>query len=104
MKPSLADLIRLMPVVLFASCAAPKAVQVEETITPAVIEEPTPAAIEVKTAEPDDGLRLPDYVTMPGEANLKRGPVVRPPTDVPAPVISRPPLEPPSRRENTPEP
>lgn len=82
---------------LVGACAPPRAVLVEEVVSPVQVSETPPAAVQVQTVEPNDGLRLPDYADMPGETELKRGPSERPPTEVPAPVISRPPLEPPSR-------
>lgn len=97
MKPT-CHLLHMLPATcLLWACSAPKAILVEEISTPAPLAAAPPAAAPVRASEPDDQLRLPDYTMMPGDSDLKRGPVARPPTDVPPPVIARPPLEPPAR-------
>jgi hypothetical protein len=79
-----------------AAAAAPVA-----TIVPEAVPEPS------KPAMPDDGLRLPDMLSMPQDNELKAS-ASAPPANAsePAPVIARPPTDPPARpkaEEPTPE-
>lgn len=71
------------------------------TIVPEAAPEPS------KPAMPDDGLRLPDMLTMPQDNELKASASAPPanPSE-PAPVVARPPTDPPARpkaEEPTPE-
>jgi len=71
------------------------------TIVPEAVPEPS------KPAMPDDGLRLPDMLSMPQDNELKAS-ASAPPANAsePAPVIARPPTDPPARpkaEEPTPE-
>ncbi len=97
LKSMMATLARLAPALALFSCAAPKAI---------VVDEPAPASkteAVVKAPEPDvpapsapaDGIRLPDMMTMPGDdefraTNLNQASA---PPDTGA-VIARPPTEP----------
>ena len=62
------------------------------TIVPEAAPEPS------KPAMPDDGLRLPDMLTMPQDNELKASASAPPanPSE-PAPVVARPPTDPPVR-------
>lgn len=62
------------------------------TIVPEAAPEPS------KPAMPDDGLRLPDMLTMPQDNELKASTSAPPanPSE-PAPVVARPPTDPPAR-------
>lgn len=82
------------------SCVAPKAVVVESPLAP----KPAQAAISEPSAKPkrpalqNDGLRLPDMETMPGEDEFRAAKT--PPAGDNAgsgAVISRPPTEPPAK-------
>lgn len=86
----------LLPAALFVSCAAPKAIVVEEP-NQRKVEEPVAEVPEIEEPGlPDDGLRLPDMLTMPGDAEFRS---TRPAPDEPGSgaVIARPPTDPPSR-------
>ncbi len=79
------------------SCAAPKAIVVEETRDKPKVEkkDESIAATEAPTPDtPDDGIRLPDMLGMPGEGEFRSN---RPATDGASgsgAVIARPPVEP----------
>jgi len=102
LKTPIMNLARLAPALALFSCAAPKANIVEETPAPKkevaakpdVPEPPVPSA-------PDDGLRLPDMMTMPSDNEFR----ATNPSQASAPpasgaVIARPPTEPPSRKKD----
>ena len=97
-KMKFATLARVAPALALFSCAAPKALVVErapapkmETAPPTVPEPPAPSA-------PDDGIRLPDMLAMPGEGEFRATTPVPPRAgSEPNAVISRPPTDPPSR-------
>lgn len=88
---------------LMVSCA-PKAVVIQETpIAPkqevAKIPEPlTPAIDQNATVAPDDGLRIPNMLELPGEGEFRStsAPGTKAETGSGA-VISRPPTDPPVR-------
>jgi len=93
---------RIAPVLAMLSCAAPKAIVVEETREKPKVEkkEESIATAEAATAEaatadtPDDGIRMPDMLGMPGEGEFRSN---RPATGGAAgsgAVIARPPVEP----------
>ena len=67
---------------------------------------PEPAAEPTKPVMPDDGLRLPDMLTMPQDTELKAtssAPAIK--SSEPAPVIARPPMdEPPKPKAQEPTP
>lgn len=74
-----------------ASCAAPKAVVVEETpvkpVSKAVADTPSPTV----TGGHDDGLREPDMLALPSDEQLRRSSA--PSGDGASPVTLRPPKE-----------
>ncbi len=93
------------------ACAAPKAVVVED---PAALPKLELAAVESDVAAtpaapalPDDGLRMPDMLAMPGDIEFRATSPMLPAVggDTSA-VIARPPTDPPSRpkppKENEP--
>ena len=59
---------------------------------------PEPAPEPSKPTMPDDGLRLPDMLTMPQDNEIKASASAPPanPSE-PAPVVARPPTDPPAR-------
>lgn len=90
----------LMPVLILGACA-PKAVVVEEV---PVTANPEPEAPSAEVADPenpnqpvlaDDGIRLPDMLTLPSDNELRsaRAPATHPAAGSGA-VIARPPTEP----------
>ena len=102
LKTPIMNLARLAPALALFSCAAPKANVVEETPAPKkeVVAKPDVPEPPVPSA-PDDGLRLPDMMTMPSDNELR----ATNPSQAPAPsgvgaVIARPPTEPPSRQKD----
>lgn len=96
-NPTFAILVRLAPVLALCSCAAPKAIVVEE-VKPAKPKQETAAAPEIPEPtpqpSPDDGLRLPDMMAMPGDEEFR---TTKPDQPEPGAVIARPPTEPPPR-------
>lgn len=82
-----------------------KPVEVESAPVATIVPEPT--AEPAKPAMPEDGLRLPDMLTMPQDSELKastKAPVEK--SSVPAPVVARPPADAvvkPKAEEPTPE-
>lgn len=100
LKPTITTLACLMPVMALVSCAVPKAVVVESPLAPKPVQATAsePAAKPKRPALPDDGLRLPDMVTMPGDDEFRTA--KKPPAGGDAEsgaVISRPPTEPPAK-------
>lgn len=98
-KPTFATFARLAPVLALFSCAAPKDPVIEPAAAPETKAAPKKvAASQPALPPPDDGLRLPDMVTMPDEGEFR---ATNP--DLPGklpnsgPAISRPPTDPPSR-------
>lgn len=82
---------------LLASCAAPKAVVVEEPKKPEVAEEPVAEEPPVpEPGLPDDGFRMPDLLTMPNDAEF-RSTIPQPESNGSGAVIARPPTDPPPR-------
>lgn len=94
LKMILRFLIRLAPVMALMSCAAPKAEIVEEAPVPKTerVKEVATAPETPPSALPDDGIRLPDMLSLPGESELRS---TRPPTTGggSGAVIARPPVE-----------
>lgn len=97
-KNMLALLARLAPSMVLLSCAAPKALVVEDApvskkesapLTAAVAPEPSAHSL------PDDGIRLPDMLGLPGENEFRS---TRAATRSPGSgaVIARPPTSPPA--------
>lgn len=71
-----------------ASCAAPKAIVVEEAPKKRV-EKVAPVPEPAAPALADDGFRYPDYLTLPNSSQLR--PSAKPSGEGAAPVIVRPP-------------
>jgi hypothetical protein len=97
-KTKFAILARLVPAFALLACGPPKAIVVEEpTDGPATqaSKHPGPAGLN-EPALPDDGIRLPDMLTMPGDGEFRAG-LPNAPKDGAGAVISRPPTDPPSR-------
>jgi hypothetical protein len=97
-KTSINTLARLAPALALFSCAPPKAVVIKEAPVPATRrssgEKPALAASPAKPAPPDDGLRLPDMVTMPNDSELRATHPVKSATSTDTgAVIARPPVE-----------
>lgn len=84
-----------------ASCAPPKALVVEAAkptgapAAPVELAANDPAPLEAPL--PDDGIRLPDMLTMPGEGELRSNPPPPRKTGEPGAVVARPPTDPPPR-------
>lgn len=99
-KTKFAISVRLLPGLALLACAPPKAIVVEApTGVPTAETSGNPGLAGMnEPALPDDGIRLPDMLTMPGDGEFHAG---RPnaPKDGSAAgaVISRPPTDPPSR-------
>lgn len=94
-KNKLILLTRLSPALALLSCAAPKAVVVEEAPVLKKESAQQTAAAEPEPAErglPDDGIRLPDMLGLPGESEFRS---TRPATTSSGSgaVIARPPVE-----------
>jgi hypothetical protein len=96
MKRPLPLLARLAPALALWSCAAPKAVVVEDAPV-AKKQEVKEAAAAPETPSnntPDDGIRLPDMLTLPGDNELRStGPAST--GGGSGAVIARPPASPP---------
>lgn len=92
-----ATLARLAPALTLLSCAAPKAIIVNEAPAPTRRQTAANSANSEPNlpALPDDGIRLPDMLGMPGDGEF-RATKPKGGTDAGA-VISRPPTDPPSR-------
>jgi hypothetical protein len=87
----------LAPALALLSCAAPKAIVVEETReTPeAEKKEESIATTEASTPDtPDDGIRLPDMLGMPGEGEFRSNRPATGGASGSGAVIARPPVEP----------
>ena len=99
MKPDLAWLVRIAPLLVVCSCATPEAVVVEETPAANAPKEEKPA--EPSTPEesalagpPDDGIRLPDMLGLPSESEFHgTRPSAANPASGSGAVIARPPSE-----------
>lgn len=99
MKPSLIAWIPLS--MALCSCAAPKATVVEEAAAPVKTQPPAEEITEAPMPSPeDDGIRLPDMLTLPDDGEFRGGvpshPVAGAATGAGA-VIARPPTDPPPR-------
>jgi hypothetical protein len=81
------------------SCAAPKATVVEESAAPVKSEpEVMATAAAPMPASEDDGIRLPDMLTLPDDGEFRAGVPSQPVAGGSAgAVIARPPTDPPSR-------
>ena len=101
-KTQFANLARITPAFALFSCAAPKAIVVEPP--PAAVKQEAAAEVPKVPAPPladlppDDGLRLPSMLDLPGEGEFR---ATSPSATLPAPgtgaVIARPPTDPPPR-------
>jgi hypothetical protein len=88
LKP--ATLARIAPALALMSCAAPKAIVVEEapkTKTGEITAAPEPLVPN----KPDDGIRLPDMLGLPDEGELRSAASVPNKTPESGAVIARPP-------------
>lgn len=94
-------LLRMFPALTIISCAAPKAIVVQEGASEPIPKSP-PTLAQDENAQPDlpdlqnDGLRLPDLLELPGDEQFRTD-VPGKPTPGGGAVISRPPTDPPSR-------
>ena len=98
-KSQFAILARLAPALALCACAIPKAIVVELPKSPKTDPATAPALADANLpAQPDDGIRLPDMLAMPGDSEFRATApnVAKSSTDASA-VISRPPTDPPSR-------
>jgi hypothetical protein len=100
LKTKLATLVWLAPALALLSCAAPKALVVEQAPRP----KKQQAAVDSAGSEPafpspaDDGIRLPDMLAMPGASEFHATSPKAPKVGSEAgTVISRPPTDPPPR-------
>ena len=96
MKPKPATLALIAPAFVVLSCAAPKAIVVEETgANPKVEKKEETAAAEEPTipAMDNDGIRLPDMLGMPGEGEFRSNRPTTSGTSGSGAVIARPPTE-----------
>ena len=93
----LAILARLSAVLALWSCAAPKAIVVKEAPTRSTRRAASDSGISEANLPPlpDDGIRLPDMLAMPGDGEF-RATTPKGRTNAGA-VIARPPTDPPSR-------
>ena len=95
-KMKFASLARIAPVLAVLSCAPHKAVVV--AATPATQKKQASADPPLSLPDlPDDGIRLPDMLAMPGDTEFR---ATRPNTSKVGPdgaVVARPPTDPPSR-------
>jgi hypothetical protein len=86
----------LAPAMALLSCAAPKAIVVEETRDKPIVEkkEESVAAAEASTPDtPDDGIRLPDMLGMPGEGEFRSNRPATGGASGAGAVIARPPAK-----------
>jgi hypothetical protein len=90
------SLARIAPALALLSCAAPKATVVAPAPAPKKSQAPAEPGFS-EPALPDDGIRLPDMLAMPGDGEFR---ATRPNPSKVGPegaVIARPPTDPPSR-------
>jgi hypothetical protein len=95
-KKSLIPLTRLAPALALLSCAAPKAVVVEEAPVSKKESAQQTAAAETEPAErglADDGIRLPDMLGLPGESEFRSSRPATTSGSGSGAVIARPPVE-----------
>ncbi len=88
----------LLAIALAFTACAPEAVVVEEQPEPVKKTDPKPVEEQPlpDIGEPDDGLRIPEMLTLPGNADFRAtSPNVA--SSGTGAVISRPPTDPPSR-------
>jgi hypothetical protein len=91
----LATLARCAPALALLSCAAPKASVVAEAPVKETKTEETASVPEPATpGEPDDGIRLPDMLGLPGEGDLRSAASLPGKTPDSGAVIARPPSGP----------
>lgn len=99
-KTKLATLARLAPSLALLSCAVPKASVVAEPAAPKTEkkEETTVASESAAPGQPDDGIRLPDMLGLPGEGELRSSsPATTGTASESGAVIARPPANPPPK-------
>jgi hypothetical protein len=98
MKPTFAGWLRCLPILGLVSCAAPQPEAVAEAEPPKPVEVQTTAVVEPAVTPPDDGIRLPDMLGLPGDSEFRTS--ASPPTPLSpggGAVVARPPTDPPSR-------
>jgi hypothetical protein len=105
-KSTLPTLARFAPLLALFSCAVPKAILVQEA--PAQKKEEVaeiPAVPEpLEPSGPDDGIRLPDMLTLPGDGDFRATNPVTPKTTPEAGTVTvRPPTDPPPRPKPKPK-
>jgi hypothetical protein len=96
-KPKPAHLTLVAPAVALLSCAAPKAIVVEDAAAKPKVEKKQESAAAEDPARPamdDDGIRLPDMLGMPGEGEFRSNRPTTGGTSGSGAVIARPPVEP----------
>lgn len=91
------------------SCAPPKAIVIEEAPVKNKVVEPKVEPVAVPelpvTGLPDDGIRMPEMLNMPGEGEFRGiNPALPKAPGEAGAVISRPPTDPPSRVKPQPQP
>jgi hypothetical protein len=93
-NPALLALIA--PALALLSCAAPKAIVVEETGAKPKVGKKEETAVAAEPATPamdNDGLRLPDMLGMPGEGEFRSSRPAAGGSSGSGAVIARPPVE-----------
>jgi hypothetical protein len=92
--------------VSLVACATPKATPVATPPLVVKTEEKKelmgPPLNTVFPTIPDDGIRMPDMLTMPSDNDFR--PTFRDPSTGVGPIISRPPMDPPERVKPQPQP
>lgn len=95
MNPKLAALVSCAPALALLSCVAPKANVVAEAPVQETKPAETAAGPEPATSnEPDDGIRLPDMLSLPNDGELRSAATLPGKTSEAGAVIARPPSEP----------
>ena len=99
LTPKLRSFALLGVALALASCAAPKATVVEQAAAPKLEDKvPEPLVQGAVTDLPDDGIRMPDMLGMPGDGDFRStNPLGQKTSSGAGAVISRPPTDPPSR-------
>lgn len=99
-KTTFATLSRIAPALALLSCAAPKAIVVEQARPPKKVKAATDPGLAEPAlpSPPDDGIRLPDMLAMPEEGEFRpTSPNARKVGTEAGTVIARPPTDPPPR-------
>lgn len=96
MKPKAALLAQLAPALVMLSCAAPKAIVVEEPGATPKVEKKNETAASVEPAPramDDDGIRMPDMLGMPGDGEFRTNRPASGGSPGSGAVIARPPSD-----------